>query len=160
LVVKRKIPRSLWESNPRTLIIQPIAQCYVLNNNASHGPLSCDTIWWCNRETNVLEDQTASIFIVKDGGSLVVGILPPTTSLHSITTQKTTTWIFTAVKTSNLAIIIQVNIYFSHCLKWYEEKIRELLNSFFSNIVRKGKLNTLLTTPFCTIFIIKLQNWN
>jgi len=27
----------------------------------------------------------------------------PTTTLHGVTTQKTSTWIFTAVKTSNLA---------------------------------------------------------
>jgi hypothetical protein len=26
--VKRKIPSSHWESNPRTTIIQPVAQCY------------------------------------------------------------------------------------------------------------------------------------
>jgi hypothetical protein len=28
MVVKRKIPNPCWESNPRTLIIQPIAQRY------------------------------------------------------------------------------------------------------------------------------------
>jgi hypothetical protein len=28
VVVKRKIPSLHWELNPRTLIIQPIAQCY------------------------------------------------------------------------------------------------------------------------------------
>jgi hypothetical protein len=27
-VVKRKIPRPRWESNPRTPIVQPVAQCY------------------------------------------------------------------------------------------------------------------------------------
>jgi hypothetical protein len=28
MLVKRKIPSPDWELNPRTLIIQPIAQCY------------------------------------------------------------------------------------------------------------------------------------
>jgi hypothetical protein len=45
----------------------------------------------------ILKDLTASIFRVK---TEVVGY--PTTSLHSITTQKTSTWVFTIVKTSNL----------------------------------------------------------
>jgi hypothetical protein len=32
VVVKRKIPNPCQESNPRTLIIQPIAQCYMFKS--------------------------------------------------------------------------------------------------------------------------------
>jgi len=29
MVVKRIIPSPCWELNPRTLIVQPVAQCYI-----------------------------------------------------------------------------------------------------------------------------------
>jgi hypothetical protein len=29
MVVKRKIHSPLWELDPRTLIVQPVAQCYI-----------------------------------------------------------------------------------------------------------------------------------
>jgi hypothetical protein len=43
MVVKRKIPSPHWESNPRTLIIQPVAQCYT-GRLSYHGSCKDGTI--------------------------------------------------------------------------------------------------------------------
>jgi hypothetical protein len=35
-VEKRKIPSPRWESNPKTLIVQPVAQCYTDEGKYRH----------------------------------------------------------------------------------------------------------------------------
>jgi hypothetical protein len=62
-------------------------------------PIWVAVFWVVTRYgTDVSEDHAASVFILKKRWY-------PTTTLHGIRTQKTSTWIFIAVKTSNLALV-------------------------------------------------------
>jgi hypothetical protein len=105
-VVKRKIPSTRRESNPRTPIVQVVAQRYtdwvitalIYATVLQIGQMiNTTTLHWTTRTINQLvkiHDSTESTGPLKRWY--------PTTTLHGVTTRKITTWNITAVKTSQL----------------------------------------------------------
>jgi len=101
--------------------------CLHGGESSSRGLLGCDVVQCCERIPTFRRTFLTSPWKWWQQGP--PKSLYPTTTLLGVTTQKTSTWIFTAERTPNLASnILTVSNHFTAC-QWFSSQLNILLLS-------------------------------